>query len=506
MDQAEQTADEHTDVRRIPRGPGLRLILVVYVVAPLAIAMAVAGYFALKTWERQVEERMQSDLEMVARAVRLPLSHAMERRREGGIEQALESALSTDSVFSAYAFNLEGEEIASAGELPSEAQQDKLTELASERKRTGEYGEIGNRRVYSYFIPLSDSQDRASGVLQLTRREEDFREYTAKVRRFALGGFGISVAVMAGLVLIGQYGALERHFRRMIAGMKRVAAGESDHRLVPAGPREIASISASFNEMLDSIQAAEEEIRRNRRAQLAMEQRLRTQEKLAAVGQLAAGVAHELGTPLGTVSATAQRALRRDPGDPSVPTALEKIRREVGRMEVIIRQLLDFSHSRRLQVRRLRPAKVAASATSAVADEAARHGTAVETAGEAETPPFAADPIALEQVLVNLLRNAIQAAPGGRVRLSWECRDGALVFAVEDDGPGIDESIRPRLFEPFFTTKSVGSGTGLGLAVVHGIVKDHRGRVRVGRASLGGARVEIFLPPESAGEPEPETS
>jgi signal transduction histidine kinase len=107
---------------------------------------------------------------------------------------------------------------------------------------------------------------------------------------------------------------------------------------------------------------------------------------------------------------------------------------------------------------------------------------------------------------VNLLRNAIQAAPGGRVRLSWECRDEALVFAVEDDGPGIDEAIRPRLFEPFFTTKSVGSGTGLGLAVVHGIVKDHRGRVRVGRASLGGARVEVFLPPESAGEPEPATS
>jgi signal transduction histidine kinase len=487
---------------RISRGPGLRLILVGYVVVPLTVAMAVAGYFALRTWENQVEKRMQSDLEMVARAVRLPLSYAMERRREGGIEQALESALSTDSVYSAYAFDLEGKEIGSAGKQNKEPEREKLSELASERKRTGEFGEIGERRVYSYFLPLNDSRNRASGVLQLTRREKDFRNYKTKVRRIALGGLAIAVLVMAGLVLVGQYGALERHFRRLIEGMRRVASGESGHRLVPSGPREVATISASFNEMLDSIQSAEAEIRRNRQDQLAMEQRLRTQEKLAAVGQLAAGVAHELGTPLGTVSGTAQRALRRDSGDPALPEALKKIRHEVSRMEVIIRQLLDFSHHRRLQIRLLPPARIAASAIAAVSDEAARHGASLKTDGESDLPPFPADPIALEQVLVNLLRNAIQAAPNVQVRLSWKRCENEMVFAVDDDGPGIPEDIQPRLFEPFFTTKGVGSGTGLGLAVVHGIVNEHRGRVRIFRSEFGGARVEIRLPFEPANDPE----
>ena len=482
---------------------GLRWILLIYVVAPLAVVMAVAGYLILQVWERNVEERMQSDLEMVARAVRLPLSHAMERRREGGIEQALESALSTDSVYSAYAFDLEGEQIASAGgplfgtDL-DRAERDKVSELAVEGRQSGEFGEIGDRRVYSYFVPLSDSRNRASGLLQLTRREKDFRDDRAQARRVGIIGFVLATLVMALLVLIGQYGAMERHFRNLVDGMRRVAGGDVGHRLAPAGPREIASISASFNEMLDSIQEAEREIQKNREARLAMEQRLRMQEKLAAVGQLAAGVAHELGTPLGTVSGAAQRELRRVPPDSTQAAALEKIRHEVHRMEVIIRQLLDFSHSRQLQIRNVRPEKLAASAVSAVRDEAARHGAEMELAGNPELPAIAADPIALEQVLVNLLRNAVQSAPGVRVCLGWESREKEFVFTVEDSGPGIPDDIRPRLFEPFFTTKNVGSGTGLGLAVVHGIIDDHGGQVRIGASALGGTRVDVSLPLDNA--------
>jgi len=481
---------------------GLRWILLIYVVAPLAVVMAVAGYMILQMWERNVEARMQSDLEMVARAVRLPLSHALERRRAGGVEQALEAALSTDSVYSAYAFDMEGEQIASAGgpSFPTQwdsAERNKVSELAAQGRQSGEYGEIGDRRVYSYFVPLSDSRNRASGLLQLTRREKDFRDDRARARRVGIIGFVIATLVMAVLVLIGQYGAMERHFRNLIDGMRRVAGGDAGHRLAPAGPREIASISASFNEMLDSIHDAEREIEKNRRTRLAMEQRLRMQEKLAAVGQLAAGVAHELGTPLGTVSGAAQRELRRTPKDSTRAATLEKIRHEVHRMEMIIRQLLDFSHSRQLQIRRVRPEKLAASAFSAVREEAGRHDAQMEISATPGMPPLTADPIALEQVLVNLLRNAVQSASGVSVRLGWELREDNFVFTVDDSGPGIPDNIHPRLFEPFFTTKNVGSGTGLGLAVVHGIIADHGGHVHIGKSALGGTRVDVFLPLES---------
>ena len=474
--------------------PSFRLALVFYVLVPLGVSMALAGYFAMRQWEHQVELRMQSDLEMVARAIQLPLGHAMERNRQGGIEQTLESAISIDSVYGAYTYDLEGKRIASAGREDPDPQRDKLTTLATEGKRIGEYGQVGERRVYSYFVPLVDSRNQTTGLLQLTRRERDFRRYLATVRKHAVLWFGAGTLVMGILVLIGQHQALGRHFASLIAGMQRVAAGDVGYRLPLSGPKEIASISASFNTMLDSIQAAENEIQRNRHEQLTLEQQLRQSEKLAAIGQLAAGVAHEIGTPMSTISGTAQRALRHETGDPRDSEAFRRIQREITRMEVIVRQLLDFSHSRKLQYRDLRPVKVAESAVSATAEEAAGGDVEFALCGDPDAPPFSADPIRIEQALVNLLRNAIQTGSTRVVQLGWKVNDGTTTFTVDDDGPGIPEAIRPRLFEPFFTTKAVGQGTGLGLAVVHGIIREHGGSVVVSASDRGGARIEASLP------------
>ncbi len=478
-----------------PRRISVRVALLLYVLVPLTLSIALTGSFTLKLWEQQVEARMQSDLEMVARAIQLPLSHAMERDRQGGVEQALESAISMDSVYSAYAYDQEGQQIASAGKRDPNPQRDKLTTLAAAGERQGEYGQVGDRRVYSFFAPLIDSRNQTTGLLQLTRRERDFRQYIARVRRYALLWLGLGVLVMTILVLVGQQQALGRHFQSLVAGMQRVAAGETRYRLPLSGPKEIASLSTSFNTMLNSIQAAEEEIQRNRQEQLELAQQLRQSEKLAAIGQLAAGIAHELGTPMSTIGGTAQRALRQATDASPHADAFRRIQHEIQRMEVIVRQLLDFSHRRRLQRRTLQPAKVAESARAAIAEEAASHQPVeISLCGASDATAFSADPIRIEQSLVNLLRNAIQTQSARHVRLSWLTSASHVIFAVEDDGPGIPAAIRPHLFEPFFTTKTVGKGTGLGLAVVHGIIREHGGSVRVGESDLGGACIELILP------------
>lgn len=121
-------------------------------------------------------------------------------------------------------------------------------------------------------------------------------------------------------------------------------------------------------------------------------------------------------------------------------------------------------------------------------------GTSLEVSGpNDEDPEILVDRGQMIRALANLLRNAAQASPGGRVRLSWSGEDGSIRFVVEDDGPGIDPEARERIFEPFFTTRAVGEGAGLGLAVVHGTALDHGGRVEVGESSLGGARFDLFV-------------
>jgi len=480
----------------------LRVVLVVYVIVPLVTSIAVTGYLALAMWENQVEERMKNDLEMVAKAIQLPLSHAMERDRKGGVEQALESAFSLDSIYSAYAYDKKGKQIASAGKQDPDKEQAKMTQLASEGKRKGEYGRLGDRKVYSYFTPLKDSKNHTSGLLRLTRREEDFQDYIRKVRWYGAGGLATGSLIMIVLVLFGHQQALGRHFQRLISGMKRVADGESNYRIPKKGPQEIASITESFNSMLDTIQSAENEIMQKREEQLELEKQLKQKEKLAAVGQLAAGVAHELGTPLSTISGTAERGLRHEEEETKRAKSFTRIRREVDRMQVIIRQLLDFSHSQDLQCRTLKPHQVAHSAASAVAEEAQNNNAHIAVEGEDKSISFYGDPIRLEQALVNLLRNAIQAESEVTVRINWRVEGDNIVFTVEDNGPGIPEEIRPRLFEPFFTTKNVGSGTGLGLAVVHGIIEEHGGSVEAGQSEEGGARVVLSLPlaPPNNGE------
>lgn len=476
------------------RPRSLRTTLIIHVILPLTVAVALTGYLVLGFWEQQVESRMQQDLEMVARAIQLPLSHAMERNRQEGVQQALDSAFAVESVYSAYAYDLEGMQIAAAGEKDPEPRRSRLTELASEGKKTGEYGRVGDRRVYSYFVPLKDSRDQSSGLLQLTRRERDFRRYLRQVRISGMIGLGVGVLVMMLFVLVGQYGAVEQHFQRITQGMQKVAAGNREHRIQPSGPAEIVSVSLSFNDMLDSIQAAEEQLKQNRREKEELENRLRQNEKLVAMGQLAAGVAHELGTPLSVISGTAQRAQRGHEENSYNAGIFRKIRHEVLRMEIIIRQLLDFSHARSVQLRQVHPGRIVNSAIMAVKEEFSDRQPEITVEGDRDNSKICVDPARLEQALINLLKNSVQATENAMIRLSWSRRNGTVVFAVDDSGPGIPAEIRPRLFEPFFTTKNVGEGTGLGLAVVHGAVKEHGGKVDVLDSDMGGARVEIHLP------------
>lgn len=488
-----------------PRHPGdlvhsfltrvsLRFTLLVYVIVPLALALGLTGHLALSALEKNIEKGMQRDLELIAKSIQLPLSYALERDESRAIYSALDSAFSIGEIYSAYLYDQEGNEIALAGTLESEPQSEKLIELIDEGEEHGGYGDVAGSDVYSYFIPLSDSGGKVSGMLQLTRKESDFINYIRTVRTQGQVVLGLSLLVMTALVLYGQHKALGRYFLNLTTSMSRVARGDSKHRFELQGPREIAAIGNQFNHMLDSIEQAQEELKKRRLKQEDLQEKLRRSEKLAAIGQLSAGIAHELGTPLSIVTAKAQRALRKKDLSPDLVSTLDGIRGEVSRMEYIIRQLLDFSRRSRLQKREVSPSMLAHSSLAAVMQDASSLRVQLETRGERHARNINVDPVRIEQALVNLLRNAVQSSAPGKVVLSWGMDDEWAWYQVDDSGPGIPEEIRPKIFEPFFTTKNVGAGTGLGLSVAHGIIEEHNGRIEVFESDLGGACFRVFLP------------
>ena len=470
----------------VGHAPSLAVTVFAVVVLPLLVATALTGWYSVTYLESLTQARMQKDIELVARAIRLPVSHALERGYERTVQQALESAFSIDRVYGVFVYDSEGREIAASGGLNASMASDHVAMLADSGERQGEFGRVGGEEVFSYFVPLTDAGGRISGLLQVTRKGSDFDGYVHQVRLHTLtvvAGTGLGLVF---IFLLGHRWAVGRHMRRIEGGLRRVGEGDLAHRLDAQGAREFRVLSLAVNQMLDAIERSRGELQ-------ALGERLHRSEKMAALGQLAGGVAHELGSPLSTVDGKAQRLLRRDDLPEPAVAAIKAIRRESDRMQRIIRQLLDFGRSNPLRLRGMPVDRPLRAVLEPLREQARARGVTLRLEEAAATPTIDVDAMRLEQALRNLVGNALQAA-AGQVRVSWRVDGGRLCYQIDDDGPGVAPELRDHLFEPFFTTKPVGEGTGLGLAVAHSAARDHGGAIEVLASDLGGARFCLWLP------------
>ena len=488
----------------------LRVTLILIVVLPLALALGGTSYAVLSVFEQFTEDRMKEDVELVARSLKMPIGRALRRGREGAVEEALQAAFSFNRVYGAYLYDENGKLIAATGGAGKMPDQNRMSKLAEEGTRTGEYDEMGGRSVYSYFVPLSTPAGRNAGLLQVVRRARDIDRAVWTLRWTAAGVFLVTVVLLSGIVLWGHRRVIGGPVDQLRRDMTKVEKGSRTHRATPRGAAEIAALGEQFNTMIEAVEKAEHTIQEREAEKRRLEEQLKRAEKLAAVGQLSAGVAHELGTPLSVVDGTAQRALRHDDVPGPVAEALRTVRAEVQKMEHIVRQLLDFGRRNPVQRRTVEARRLVDIALGSVQADVPEADELIERDGPDRTVSLSVDVGLMERVLVNLLRNALEAAPDGPVRIRWREIDDEVGFWVEDGGSGIDAEVQPRLFEPFFTTKAVGEGTGLGLAVVHSVVEEHGGRIEVGDSALGGACFRVTLPqtpgPEAAPDRRPRDS
>ncbi|HSM94138.1 MAG TPA: HAMP domain-containing sensor histidine kinase [Anaeromyxobacteraceae bacterium] len=262
---------------------------------------------------------------------------------------------------------------------------------------------------------------------------------------------------------------------RLQEGAARIAAGDLDARIEVSTPDEFGALAGQFNAMTASL--------REHQRQLVQS------EKLAGIGRLAAGVAHEINNPLAVILGYVRLLQRKAEG--ALAEDLRVIEDETVRAKLIVDGLLDLS---RPLASAPEPADLRAITDGVVArlgEARALEGVSVTVSGGATV---AGHPQKLRQVILNLVKNAAEASgPGGRVEVEVsEEPGGGARLTVDDTGPGLSREARARLFEPFFTTKE--TGTGLGLAVSQGIVQAHGGELEAGAAPSGGARFTVRLP------------
>jgi two-component system, NtrC family, sensor kinase len=237
-----------------------------------------------------------------------------------------------------------------------------------------------------------------------------------------------------------------------------------------------------------------------------MEQ-LRHADRLTTVGKLASGLAHELGTPLNVVSGRAKLIADREVEGAEAVDSARIVAEQADRMTALIRQLLDFARPRALQKISVNVTSLAARVAELVSTIARTHNVTIEVPEHDDALRVDADEGALHQMMTNLVVNAIHAMPsGGTIHVAAKFVDQTpppyvegdsrhwLAIEVKDTGTGMDDATRARIFEPFFTTKAVGDGTGLGLSVTWGIVREHRGWIDVQSAPNKGATFTVYLP------------
>lgn len=228
--------------------------------------------------------------------------------------------------------------------------------------------------------------------------------------------------------------------------------------------------------------------------QKVLEAQLRRTERLAELGTLASGMAHEIGTPMNVILGRAEYLMRKT-SDEQTKKGLATIISQVERITKIMNQLLSFARKRPIDRRPLELEGVIYDILDVVQDRLDRRNIKLETALPSPIPKVFADRDQMGQVLLNLVMNAIQAMPeGGTLRITVEVAAPWVSMSVMDTGCGIAQENLPKLFTPFFTTKEVGEGTGLGLTVVHGIVQDHDGLIHVQSELQKGTTFCVSLP------------
>jgi signal transduction histidine kinase len=303
---------------------------------------------------------------------------------------------------------------------------------------------------------------------------------------------------------------VEQPVEELIDGARRIGAEDFSSAVELKRHREFSVLAAEMNATARKLAAARQRVADETAARIAALEQLRHADRLTTVGRLAAGIAHELGTPLNVVSERAEMIARGElETTEGVVQSARVIQQQSARMADSVRRLLDFARRRKPDRSIVQLGDLARSTCRLVAPLLERRGVEVRIIDPPEAIVCEVDPDQLQQVLVNLLTNAVDvSSPRGEVRIRIEAthetpaagagRTRWAYIAVEDDGPGIPPESLPRIFEPFFTTKPAGQGTGLGLAIAQEIMREHGGSLEMRSVVGRGSEIRMWIPREAA--------
>jgi len=357
------------------------------------------------------------------------------------------------------------------------------------------------------YEPIHDIENRIIGILYVGMLEQPYLDTAARVTRT----FALIAALSMGFLFVLLYLSTTRIIRplqRMAVAAREIARGDLSHKVEVSSRDEIGELADSFNLMTDHLRDANAElVEWGRTLEKKVEERtqelreiqahLIQSEKLASIGKLAAGIAHEINNPLGGILIYSHLILEETPPGRPHHENLKKIVKETTRCKDIVKGLLDFARPKEPEMSPADIPEILDRCLALMERQALFQNIRIEKSYAPALPRVVADGAQLQQVFMNIILNAAESMNGQGtlgLRVDLDPVRNELAVEISDTGRGIKEEDKARLFEPFFTTKEVGKGTGLGLAISYGIVRKHQGSIEVQSEAGRGATFTVRLP------------
>jgi signal transduction histidine kinase len=478
-----------------------------FTIALTLLGLLLVGGYAVFAYGWEVDDldsATEREVLTLGRSLAISLGNALRDRQRADIDEMLRALEPLEPKIFVHVHDVDGHEIVRSKGDPVDPAAEAVAEaaieaLARRAALTARESVALEDRRFVYAAPLTADSGEVIGALVVARITDDVRADLARTRWRLIGVVVALVAVtLAAGVLLGT-AYITRPLATVLDGISHVRAGDFRSPVPLAHHDEIGALVDEFNAMVDALAEARQRIDQETEARLRLERGLQGIDKMVTIGQLSAGLAHEIGSPLQVLSARAS-ALATRSTDPETRRQAEILVEQTARITRIVDQLLSFGRRRPAVIAPRDIARPVRTVLELLDGEARRRGVALELAIDDGDHTIEADEDQLQQIVLNLVRNALAATPsGGRITVRIEAAPAPpqVRLIIRDTGPGIPAELQGRLFEPFFTTRASEGGTGLGLAVVRAIVTEHGGTIAA--SSDGGAEFIVSFPAPPAG-------
>ncbi len=492
--------------------------LIVSLVAAIVVIMTAHGYVSIQQDQENVERELRVGMRAFSRTVQFQLSRSYGAQRDlKSTQQYLDITAPRGNIHGIVVYDRSGEIVARSASIRyatdfPELDPASISNLAPRSVLADGIGIDGYIREYPLLIyyriePLFDSANQLAGAFVLAR--QGYRVFASIERRRnrIMITTSILVVLLSLLILLIVRRSVIRPIHDLVRRIREIGEGQWEQRIPISGGDEITALAREFNLMSEKLQDSRARLIAEQQDRLKLEQDLRHNEKLASVGRLAAGLAHEIGTPLNIIGGRAEYLQRRPRSPTELNENLQIIRSQMDRIAGIVRRLLEFSRRGEPAFRPVEIPKLLHNVRALLDHQIRQQQVHVEIRAPSSLPTIQGDPDLLQQVFLNIFLNALDALkPGGNLSIRAETsRPGSfpqtgvngatgVQIVFEDNGVGIAPEHIDNIFDPFFTTKDVGEGTGLGLSVSYGIVKDHGGEINAESVPGQYTRFKIYLP------------